>query len=302
MQNKPVLVIIGEVHLNPIQAKLIQSGKLSVKVKEAHGVKRYVADIGAGGEETRESIRRLIEETMNRDIRVLKDEKITRLFLEEPASKGRKMAYSRYMKTHDIKGLKSALRMEREKENARSFELVKRFLHDSGIPKPIFDACMGCHKKKEKWGAYPVFDLPHANIAHKAGVFDIHPDEDEREFVEIAYLLEAEALLFSASRYLEMGWIPFQEMDGKSHAEALKEPEKIQKETSHLLSSIRERFDSHSPLREKSVCQAVTDNYIPGSAVVCGMDHVKPLKDRLSKDFEVKVYRIGEAFYKSLVN
>lgn len=293
---KPVLVIIGEVHLPAIEESMMQAEKLKVRVKEAHGVKRYAADIKTGGKETRESIRRLVEGIIKKETLVLKDENISRLFLEEPASKGRINAYSGYRQAHDIKSLKGALRAEIAKENARSFVLAKKYLHDSGIPKPLFEACMNYHENLENGSAFPVFDLPQVNIAHKAGVFDIHPDEDEQEFMEVTYLFEARALLLGALNYLGMAWVPVQEVLGKRQAEALEELGRMREEATRVLGIINKRIGSLSRLREKNVCKTVSDGYVPGSAVICGMRHVGPLERELSKRFEVKVYKVGESF------
>lgn len=42
------------------------------------------------------------------------------------------------------------------------------------------------------------------------------------------------------------------------------------------------------------------DNYTPGCALLCGLDHLKPLEKALSKKFAIRIYRVGERLFRSL--
>ena len=69
---------------------------------------------------------------------------------------------------------------------------------------------------------------------------------------------------------------------------------KITKDYLRIKNIVEKRLEPISMKREKAMCRNIVENYIPGSALICGIGHLRPLEEQLSKRFDLRVYTVGE--------
>jgi len=58
-------------------------------------------------------------------------------------------------------------------------------------------------------------------------------------------------------------------------------------------SAIKERKQDIHEERERAACRNILEDYVPGSAVICGLLHADSLGKLLAKKFRVKVYLVA---------
>ena len=292
MAEKPKIVIIGEVHPYAIENKLIAEGKLRVKIKTVNGRKRLVADIFADKGETKAGIQKINNRIIKEEVRILKKERITRLFTEEEDTKKKKLIYSRFRQKKDLKLLKSELRRENERAKIQVRETAKRFLAEIGTWPPVLKGFEHQFQVAAAERGSGLFSLTLINVAHKAGIYDIIPVEEERCFEQAGAIAEVILSIKDVASWLTAAY---------SKADiSEREKETILNSIKRSINDISriagERLLSIDDAREKNVCRNITENYVLGSALICGMDHVDHLEELLSKKFDVKTYRVGEGF------
>ncbi len=102
---KPVLVIIGETHPSGVETDLISNG--SLWVTEAWG--RRTTDTKTDGGITKELMRSLTNIVIE-EAKILRENGVSRLFVERPALRQYVTAYKRFRRYHNLAALKSGLR------------------------------------------------------------------------------------------------------------------------------------------------------------------------------------------------
>ncbi len=290
-RKKPRFVIIGEEHPLGVEEEFVRTGKLKIKTKEKECKQWYVADIRAGGEETKKSIQK-INKIIKEEADILMEEKINRLFLEEPATEELKKILSEFrdrcLKKFDseldekcerarkFKKLKSAL-LEQLKikinvvgEAAEEYALAfkpSRFLED------IIKEYIRTYKKQPRH----MFAMSLYDVAYKANVFDIIPAEDP----ELVIQSESRMIVFDMCDVLLT-----------TRPEEVSATDKMVLELTRIWNRAGKDFLSLYSDREKIMCKNIINNYTPNSALICGSSHFKPIKEMLSEYFEVKPYEV----------
>jgi len=293
MTEKPLLVIIGEFHEYAAERMLIDAKKLKVK-RAADGRKKLLVDRSSDYESTKKSIQLLNEDILKKEVRILSDEKVTRLFREEEASDSLKGIYARYRKGHDLKKLKEELRAQDANTNAILHGEAKKMLLDLNPWGPIRNGIIQMYEHGRASKFPPLFSLNIVNVAYKAGIFDIVPVEDEKIFLRASAYSQA----IMALQTLVNGLADALGKTGMSEKEQDKAMEKLLIEYERLLKTLDAGLSFFDDAREKVVARNIKENFVPGSALICGMDHAEPLSRMLSNDFDVKPYRVGERFEK----
>jgi len=288
---KPLLVIIGEFHEYAAERMLIDAKKLKVK-PAADGRKKLLVDRSSDYESTKKSIRLLNEDILKKEVRILRDEKVTRVFREEEASESLKGIYARYRKDHDLKKLRQELRADGDKTNAILHAEAKKMLLDLQPWAPIRNGIIQMYEHGRASKFPPLFSLNAVNVAYKAGIFDIVPVEDESIFLRASAFSQA----IMALQTLVNGLADALDKTGMSEKEQDATMEKLLIEYKRLLKTLDAGLSFFDSAREKAVARNIRDNFVPGSAIICGMDHAEPLSRMLSKDFEIKRYKAGETF------
>lgn len=289
---KPVLVIIGEVHAHVIARMMMADGRMSLALKESGGRSRIVADRTQGYESTKRMIRLINEQIPKQEMKILRSEKIVRLFREEPVTDERKKAYAEFRKTHDIKRLKASIRDDDGRMTRQAVEDAKKLVPDLKLWQPVRYALEQYFKEDAEENVPPLFSLSTIGAAYKAGVFDIVPAEDGRPYMEAGAIIELLYILAHVTGQLSEIY-----MGAKiSNQERNSLLSGLQKESQRLGLILQDKLYALDNDRERSVCRNIAKDYIPGSALLCGLDHIEPLKKLLSRNFEVKVYKVGEKF------
>jgi len=292
MPQKPSLVIIGEVHPHAIEQHMASHGRLKRKINESGGRKRLVADIGPGDINTKESIQRINNEILKEEVKILKKEGIARLFIEEEDSAAKREMYGRFKKSHDLKSLRSGLREEYEDYFPVNLANVRELLSGMKVWPPVmkgFDHVISTFTKERPTG---IFSLAYLTVAHGAGIWDIAPVEEEsciRKANDFALLLH---LLGPVEKLLKTGY-------STADIEPLKKAtilDSIDRNLSEIERIARERFLKLNEQRERNICRKISEEYIPGSALLCGNAHVQPIERGLAGRFEVRAYKVGEKF------
>lgn len=139
---KPVLVIIGEDHPKNVEKELISKGKLNTKDRLWAGGMRVVADVKADKGVTKANLRR-ISKIILKEAKIMKEKKIMRLFIEEPATVERQAIYSKYKVNHDLAWLKSNLWDTENNEVEMVVEIAKKFLLHNGVPEALANKLTG---------------------------------------------------------------------------------------------------------------------------------------------------------------
>jgi hypothetical protein len=292
MAEKPVLVIIGEVHAHVVARMLMADGRMVLALKESGGRNMLVADRSQGYERTKRAIRLINEEIPKQETKILRNEKIMRLFREEPETDERKNAYAEYRETHDIKRLRASLRNDDGRMTRQAVEDAKKLVPELKLWPPVQYALEQYFKEDWQENVPPFFSLSTVNAAYKAGVFDIVPAEDARQYREAGEIVELLYLLAHVTERLSVTY-----MGAKvSNREKNSLLSGLQKESQRLGLILQDKLYALDNEREKAVCRNIAKNYIPGSALLCGLDHVEPMKKLLSRNFEVRVYKVGEKF------
>ena len=287
---KPVLVIIGEVHAHVIARMMMADGRMSLALKESDGRSRIVADRAQGYESTKRMIRLINEQIPKKEMKILRDEGIVRLFCEEAGTEGREKAYSDFRKTHDLKRLKARLREDNGRMTRQAIEDAKKIVPELKLWPPVKYALEKYFKEDLPEDVPPFFSLSTIGAAYKAGVFDIVPAEDGRQYTEAGAIVELLYLLAHVTERLARAYMGAKVSDRERNSLL----SGLQKESQRLGLILQDKLYALDNERERSVCRNITENYVPGSALLCGLDHVEPLKKLLSRNFELKVYKVGE--------
>lgn len=287
MPEKPLLVLIGEAHPPGIERGFQLRGMVKAKVKEVRGINRLVVDRSEEPERSAANLRRINEEIIKREAQILKEEKITRLFYEEPANAERKKLYAEFKKTHDMARLKAGLRAEIGRMNPRTIKGIDRLLVEIGLWEPLLDGARAAIKKSKF--VQPMLAMSPVSVAHMAGIFDIAPFDDEPLYMEATRLAECWGILRLAPNWL---------FYDTAAADARKKYggdiiTKTKIEISRAVEAIKKREKPVNEKRELAACRNISESYAPGSAVICGLGHVDSLGKLLAKRFRVKVYIVG---------
>ena len=288
MTEKPLLVIIGEAHPPGIEQAFEMSGRIKTKTKEVRGVKRLVIDSSKEPERSAANLRRINEEIIKREAQILKEEKVTRLFYEEPANAERKKLYAEFKKTHDLTHLKAGLRKEMCRMDAQLMKDIDRLLVEIDLWEPLLEGARAMMRKSER--AQHMLSVSPASVAHRAGIFEIAPFEDELLHRKATALIECWGILKYASNWL---------LDAPEAADIRKKyggeiDKKIGFEIFCSTQAIKERKQDIHEERERAACRNILEDYVPGSAVICGLLHADSLGKLLAKKFRVKVYLVGK--------
>jgi len=292
MPEKPVLVIIGEVHAHVVARMMVAHGMINLALKESGGKKRLVADRSRGYEGTKAAMRQINEGIPKEEMKILRSERIARLFCEEPRTEDRKKAYSDFRKTHDLKRLRARLREDNGRMTRQAVEDAKKIVPELKLWPPVRYALEQYFKKEVQEDVPPLFPFSAVNAACKAGVFDIMPVEGGGQYRKAGAI--AELLYLLAHVMGQLGGIyanaPVDEIGKRELLSGLRQ------EAGRLGRVLNERLLALDTAREREISRNIRENYIPGSALLCGMDHVGPLKRLLSKRFEIRAYGIGKKF------
>ncbi len=292
MSEKPVLVLIGESHPHTLEAMLRSRGKLKVKIKESKNGQRVIADIKADKGETKRLLQRINKEILQEEVQILRKEGIKRLFYEAEDSEKRKKIYARFKETRNIEQVRSELREEHLKGDMQKKEDVKKYLSKTRIH-PLIKAVFETYFENSKGLVHSMFGLSHITVAHKAGIVDIVPVENDQCFRQAGVMLEI----------LNMKEFAFRSLSGTDpallKALGIETIIEVQNELNQLSNTAKDKLASIDPKREKSVCRNISENYASGSALLCGAEHVKPLKELLSKKFTIRAHIVGEELRKS---
>ncbi len=289
---KPTFILIGEAHAQEIEDELIFEGKIKTKIKTTKGRKRLIVDISADKGKTRESLKRIIDGVIKREVEILKKKGITRLLYEEEDTKEKKAIYSRFRQKKDLKRLKSELRKENRKIFAQELEIAKEFLKEMKAWKPVQDGFNAHLQELEKEKVSPIFSLSYVNVAHKAGIYDIVPIEDRDCYIRTGGLL----IIWNSARYVEARLNQLYSKADIDEMERAAVMDSVRRAINEVLRSVRNKSSELSKEREKRVCRKIREKYAPNSALICGMAHVEHLKRLLSKEFDVKIYEVGKEF------
>jgi len=289
MAEKPKLVIIGEQH-----PENIAGGWFS------DDLPREVAD----------SYRKILDNIVHREIRILKQEGVTRLFIEVPASKERKKIYSNYSKERDLGRLRSEIIKESVQELARGLYHAKRLIPEMGLSKAMqfFLAeriALGERDLKKakpsESAASSIFMFHFENAAHEAKITDISPvDDAEYSSRGLACLLLLDLADLSKMKALA-------KKAGLESAIEKIEPESIstKKTVKALLGSLdklREQKMNENILiasglkKKRGILTRLTGNENKKehatSALICGKSHAEHMKELLSTHFDVKHHTV----------
>ena len=137
-----------------------------------------------------------------------------------------------------------------------------------------------------------MFALSKANIAYKSGIFDLVPAEDESlsrktsAFMQILYLTES----LAAQVYATYSQPSVTEAEREMAIATLRE------HVPAIAKCADKNARSFDHDREKKMCNTITEGYTPGSALICGLSHVRSLERLLSKRFTIRTYEIGREF------
>jgi len=273
------IVIIGEDHPNMLEHVLVKKGELNVKLDPL--TKRYVVDRSADYDKTKNWIKRINKEIIQEERKILRKEKIARLFIEDSASLEKKGIYSIYKGTHDLTKLRFGLRHANVAEGLQIFYAAKKLLERMKMEDWLRkDLSKGISCEIKRYEKHPesflanalMFGLAHAVFAHNEGVYDIIPMDPEEQRKESIAL----QLIRDLCRRVEFEF----------YAPGLKT----------VYGGINARLGSMKEQREELMCKIISEAYVPGSAVICGNDHAINLGRLLSEaGFDVKPYRVGEA-------
>ena len=283
-----MLVLIGEAHPPGIERGFELRGIVKAKVKEMRGINRLVVDRSDEPERSKANLRRINEEIIKREALILREEKVTRLFYEEPANAERKKLYAEFKKTHDLAHLKAGLRKAICRMNAQTISDIENLLSDIGLWEPLLDGARATIKKSKF--VQPMLAMSPVSVAHRAGIFDIAPFDDELLYREATKLAECWGILRYAPNWL---------FYDAAAADARKKYggdiiTKTKIEISRAVEAIKKRENPVNEKRELAACRNISENYAPGSAVICGLGHVDSLGKLLAKRFRVKVYLVGK--------
>lgn len=296
MPEKPVLIIIGEAHPSNIENAMISRRKLRTLEKISGGMLMSVADRGTDYETTKASIVRINEEILKAEVKILKNEKISRLLLEAPANDEREKAYAEFREAHDLKRLKSRIRKDNQKMNARSREDAIKILSGLEMSQASKEGLSRfCELPDSSDVRPPMFALSHIDIAYKAGVFDIWNIDDENCHRQ-ANALDFAGLILA----FILGWKYINIYSGDKRLEGQKDEafSRLKNEINDIQSTMINKKLSFSEERERRMHRNITRRYSPGSAVICGSAHVKPLCKLLSGKFRVKPFEVGQELLK----
>lgn len=259
-----------------------------------------------------ESYKKILDNIVHREIKILKDEGVTRLFIEVPASKKREQIYSRYSKERDFGRLKPEILKETIQELSRAFYHAKRLIPEMGLGKAMLfflgeRIALGERNLKEarpsEITASSLFMFHFENAAHEAKILDIHPvDDAEYSARGLACLMILDLADLSKMKALA-------KKAGLESAIEKIEPESIstKKTVKALLSSLdnlreqkmNENILIASGLRKKKGIAAglfslkkEPEKKHATSALICGKAHAGHMKALLSQHFEVKQHTV----------
>jgi len=292
---KPILILIGEAHPSGIEQLMAIKGLLHARAKGFEGWKKLVVDRSSCLKGSKESIRSINEEIIKKEAGILKKEKIRRLLLERPSSPEAKRLYAEFRETHDLKRLRAGLRRENERLNADTIRDIKGFFQEVGLPAPLLEAFAEKYGARLEDNIQPMFALSHVAAAYTAGIFDIVPLDDEDMFRQAGMLPDAMYLLEGALRSFLHG-----HPDGGRGRDGKGIRGQVRDEYLRVAAIADKRIARVDIAREKAMCRNIVENYVPGCALLCGLDHLKPLEKELSRRFALRIYRVGERLFRSL--
>jgi len=286
MLERPI-ILIGETHPSGIEQELEQAGELKTRIKEVRGIKRLVVDRSDGPERSKKSLRRILESIIKKEALILKKEKIRRLFCEEHASAEGKRLYAEFRKTHDLKRLRDGLSGEYCRTNPRAMQDIDRLLVEIGLWQPLLGGFRDIVSMNEF--TQSVFALSQVSVAKRAGIFEIFPFDDEQLYREATRLVNYWGILMQVP-----GWLASSpdaaEYRKKYGRELFVKARAEMYRIGQIIETMQDRVHGD---REFAACGNIMENYVPGSAVICGLLHVDSLGKLLAKRFRVKVYRVG---------
>ncbi len=290
MPEKPAFVIIGEAHPSSIEYLLILQGRLKVRMKEAGGIRRTVVDRSAG-RETKKSILRIRDEIIRKEVEILKKSGIRRLLIEKPASQEMKRLYAEFKKTHDLKLLQIGLRRETHRLNAQTIQDIKDLFVKVDLWQPLHERMQKEYEMISQGSTQPMFTLSHVSVAHKAGIWDIIPIDDEQGYRQAGALPDAMYLLGDTVQEFCQSSTARSVKDSLMHAK---------QEYLRIAGMVDKRLERIHEKREKAIARNIRENYTQNSALICGLEHLEPLKRMLSADFGFHEHTVGSELYKSL--
>ena len=263
--SKPKLVLIGEVHPAGLEDILKDIGILSVKVKTGKAGARYVVDRTKNIERAKKAIRLIAREVDKKEVKILRKEKIKRLFLEMPDDKGYVRAFERLRRTGDFKKVKEELRVLDENMWHEELNLTEKMVKTSEFRKSLEKHFLeSLRSVKQKGHVRNIFSLSKITVSHRAEITDIYPVDDIqswRENCSLSYLLYG---------------IPYN------------------RELKELERGILQRIYALNKKREAKMAQYVREKFIEGSALIVGLNHLPGIRERLKSNFKIKEYRVGE--------
>lgn len=291
MPEKPVLVLIGEAHPSSIEQILIMEGRLRVRLK---GEKRIVIDRSRDYARSKESVRRINEEIIKKEAEILKKEKIKRLLLERPGSREEKRLYEGFRRTHELKGLKAGIREGIAQENVRAIESARALFVELGLCRPLLNAFIAHHDELTNKEIQPMFLFSQISAAYKAGVYDLVPVDDEEGFRQSGILSDAMYILGRS-----MQWC-LENLEALFTSYSREEIERMDPDYWRIKAVVDKRIEQVDSEREKAIYRNIVENFVPGTALICGIGHLDVLNERLSKRFDIKPYKVGEELFKSI--
>lgn len=296
---KPKILMIGEPHPSLIEQKLIAGGILKVKVNPATG--RYVVDSKANLGETKKWLRRIYAEIIKGEVYALRDEeerigkKIGRLFIEWPADMERKDLFLEFKQAKDLNALKSGMFTISKRELNQELTDAKKLLLELRPPEPILSVVKDELETFHNKAFGNIFQDSHLTVACKAGILDIVPyDSENKELnIRINAILRLSVYFDIAAKAFRLS---AQSPDNNVRQNAMR----LFNETDRINKLLEEMFWPLNELREKAMCKNISDNYVRGSAIICGLNHVVRLGKLLSERFDVKIRSVGEALYEDI--
>jgi len=292
---KPLLVIIAEAHPSGIEMMLIATGEMSILTKEQSGRKKVVLDRSAGLDASKKWMRRIRDEVIEQETELLRKEKITRLLVERPASREGKRLYAGFRLGKDLSVLRSGLRRENARLNAQTMKEILDLFSELGLWKPLLDTFMAHYRRLDETSTQPIFALSHVSIAAKAGISDLVPVDDEKGFRQAGALLDAMYVLDQTiMQFCRESPVLEHEKLGADVRD------KVMGEFRRISAIVNRRIGSVDAEREAAMCRNILASFVPGSALLCGIEHLGPLERQLSQRFRVRSYKVGESLLNSI--
>lgn len=276
--NKPYFLIIGESHPVGILTWLLYNGKLK------------------NDDEAKKNFDK-IENIIKKESEKLNDKKITKLFIEAPASKGRRRIYQEYENRHNLKKLESELFREYEKEFKQVLEATKHFYSTvkmTGKTHEFLNAVLDSMYLKR---AQIPFIFSKERAGFNAKIFDINPVDNEQYFYDsgvidiITYLLYVTYRGDESEQFIMRSLLRVLGID----EDELENLAKLAED--RLYSFIKPREESmYWNIINETRHKEIGSHYAPRYALICGEKHVKPLKNKLQENFEVDTQIIESGF------